>query len=94
MLVRRLTLATVVAMSLASPFAFGQADPKIDPNQIMAMETAKEMDTNHDGMVSKQEFMKAMEDKWNMMDKDKKGMVSVEQAAQMIPSVFLGPRWR
>jgi Ca2+-binding EF-hand superfamily protein len=46
------------------------------------MSMAKKMDTNHDGMVSKEEFMKAMEERWNAMDTNKTGMVSVEQAAR------------
>jgi len=94
--IRRLSFAAALAMSLAAPLAFAQADPKIDPNQIreMAMETAKTMDVNHDGMVSKQEFMMMMEAKWNEMDKDKKGMVTVQHAADMMPTTFLGPRWR
>jgi hypothetical protein len=79
--IRKLGSATALAALLAAPLAFGQADPKVDPNQIMAMEMAKKMDVNHDGMVSKAEFMKAMEEKWNEMDKEKKGMVSVDQAA-------------
>jgi len=94
--ISRFSRTAVFTLSLAAPLAFAQNDPAIDPNQIkaMAMEMAKAMDVNHDGMVSKQEFMKMMERKWNEMDNNKKGMVSVDRAAEMIPPAFLGPRWR
>jgi len=79
--VRKLGALTALAAALAAPLAFGQADPKADPNQLMAMEMAKKMDTNHDGMVSKEEFMKAMEQRWSDMDKEKKGMLTINQAS-------------
>jgi len=44
------------------------------------------MDTNKDGMVSKDEFMKAMTDKWNEMDKGKKGMLSAADIDKIISS--------
>jgi hypothetical protein len=42
---------------------------------------AEEMDTNHDGMVSKEEFMKYAEKKFDQM-KDAQGTISVQAAAQ------------
>ncbi len=81
---RALGWFTAMTLSLAAPLAFGQADPSADPNQVRAMAMAKKMDMNNDGMVSKKEFMAAMEAKWNAMDKQKKGMVTVEQAAKML----------
>jgi EF hand len=79
--IRKLSAATAFAAILVAPLAFGQTDPKTDPNQLMAMEMAKKMDTNHDGMVSKEEFMKAMEQRWNEMDKEKKGMMTINQSS-------------
>lgn len=38
---------------------------------------AKAMDTDHDGMISKDEFMKQHEAMWGKMKKDKDGMISV-----------------
>ncbi len=82
--IRSLSLAVAVAAALSTSLAMAQADPKTDPNQLMAkaMEMAKKADTNHDGMVSQKEWMKMAEDRWKMMDKDKKGMVPVSVAAK------------
>jgi len=79
---KHLTLAA--ALAVLAPLAIAQSDPKIDPDQLMTMSrtTAQKMDVNKDGMVSKQEFMKAMEDKWNAMDTGRKGMVPIEQVAR------------
>jgi hypothetical protein len=71
-----------VAMLIAVPAAFAQSDPKTDPNQLKAMEMAMKMDMNHDGMISREEFMKAMEARWNAMDTGKKGMVTLDVAAR------------
>jgi len=43
---------------------------------------AKAMDTDHDGMISKDEFMKYSEAKWNKMDTGGKGMMSVADASK------------
>ena len=77
-------LALAAALAVCAPLAIAQSDPKIDPDQIrtMSMAMAKKMDVNHDGMVSRQEFMKAMEEKWKAMDPDGKGMVSIDQVAR------------
>jgi len=76
--------ALAAALAVLAPLAIAQSDPKVDPNDIMAMSMAmaKKMDVNKDGMVSKQEFMKAMEEKWNSMDTARKGMVTVDQMAR------------
>jgi hypothetical protein len=43
---------------------------------------AKAMDTDHDGTISKDEFMKYSEAKWNKMDTGGKGMMSVADASK------------
>jgi Ca2+-binding EF-hand superfamily protein len=43
---------------------------------------AKAMDTDHDGTISKDEFMKYGEAKWNKMDSAGKGMMSVADASK------------
>jgi hypothetical protein len=84
MRLKSLSLAMMTAACLTSSLAFAQADPSVDPNQLMvkAMEMAKKADTNHDGMVSQQEWMKMAEERWKMMDKDNKGMVPISVAAK------------
>ena len=44
-----------------------------------------------DGMVSKQDFMKVMEQRFDMMDKDKKGMISVKDIAKILDPQFAVP---
>jgi len=86
---RLLATLAAVAASLSASMVLAQPDPNIDPSQLKpAMAMVKKMDTNNDGMISKQEFMKAMEEKWNQMDKQKKGMVPLDQAARNM--LFLG----
>jgi uncharacterized membrane protein len=41
------------------------------------------MDTNHDGMISKQEFMKFHEKMWATMKKNKSGMVNMKDMEMM-----------
>src|SRR6266581_1353871 len=43
----------------------------------------KAMDTNHDGMISKKEFMKFHEDMWARMKKNKSGMVDMKDMEMM-----------
>jgi hypothetical protein len=43
---------------------------------------AKAMDANHDNMISKDEFMKYAEQKFDRMNKDPQGAISVVEAAQ------------
>jgi hypothetical protein len=43
----------------------------------------KAMDTNHDGMISKKEFMKFHEDMWAKMKKNKSGMVDMKDMEMM-----------
>ena len=43
----------------------------------------KSMDANGDGMISKDEFMKAHEAKWNELPKNKDGQVSLADMEKM-----------
>lgn len=51
-------------------------------SQGMMMEM-KAMDINHDGMISKEEFMKFHEDMWAKMKKNKSGMVDIKDMELM-----------
>ena len=55
--------------------------------QGMMMEM-KAMDTNHDGMISKKEFMKFHEDMWAKMKKNKSGMVDMKDMEMMHGSMM------
>jgi hypothetical protein len=59
--------------------AFAMDDMK---SQGMMMDM-NAMDTNHDGMISKKEFMKYHEDMWAKMKKNKAGMVDIKDMEMM-----------
>jgi hypothetical protein len=50
----------------------------------------KAMDTNHDGMISKKEFMKFHEDMWTKMKKNKSGMVDMKDMEMMHDGMMKG----
>ena len=50
----------------------------------------KAMDTNHDGMISKKEFMKFHEDMWAKMKKNKLGMVNMKDMEMMHDGMMKG----
>jgi hypothetical protein len=70
-----------VATGLASIGISAAAMDDMKP-QGMMMEM-KAMDTNHDGMISKKEFMKFHEEMWAKMKKNKSGMVDIKDMEQM-----------
>ena len=69
--------ATGLAVASISAVAMDDMKP-----QGMMMDM-KAMDTNHDGMISKKEFMKFHEDMWAKMKKNKSGMVDIKDMEMM-----------
>jgi hypothetical protein len=77
---KRLTLATaVLAATIAAlpPVVYAQK----------GMDSIKAMDKDKDGMISKAEFMAMMEQKFDMMDKERKGRLSAEDVAKSIAEI-------
>ncbi len=73
--------ALVAAALMCTPMlAFAQAGMM---HENMSSSQMKSMDTNGDGLVSKDEFMKAHEAKWDAMQKNKDGMVSIADMEKM-----------
>ena len=66
------TLLSVRSAFAADPAQFGSGNMHFD---------VKEMDANHDGMISKDEFMKYGEAKWDKMAKGN-AMMSVADATK------------
>ena len=69
-------MGTMLAAALSVP-ALAES-PHFTANYVRGlqdMKMMKMMDTNGDGMVSKEEFMKYHEKMFDMMDKNKDGMV-------------------
>ena len=67
------------AAAFVATGAFAMDDMK--PQSMMMDMNA--MDTNHDGMISKQEFMKFHEKMWAKMKKNKSGMVNIKDMEMM-----------
>jgi uncharacterized membrane protein len=67
------------AAAFVATGAFAMDDMK--PQSMMMDMNA--MDTNHDGMISKQEFMKFHEKMWAKMKKNKSGMVDMKDMEMM-----------
>lgn len=77
---RRL-LCIFFATGLASVGISAAAMDDMTPQGMMI--EMKAMDTNHDGMISKKEFMKFHEDMWAKMKKNKSGLVDIEDMELM-----------
>lgn len=65
-------LVTLGLASVATPLAFAA-----DGDGMQSFRTEMQTMADKDGMVSKKDFMAMLEKKWNAMDKDKKGMLSM-----------------
>ncbi|MFO1207218.1 MAG: hypothetical protein U1E63_16100 [Burkholderiales bacterium] len=76
---RMCVLAALGAALVHAPFAAAQS--AADKQQ--SMDTMKKMDANKDGTVSKDEFMKFFESKFDAMDKNKDKMVTQDEWLQM-----------
>ncbi len=74
-------LQIFLAMGLAGVSISAVAMDDMKPQGMMM--DMKAMDTNHDGMISKKEFMKFHEDMWAKMKKNKSGMVDIKDMEMM-----------
>lgn len=73
---RTCVLAALGAAMVHAPFAAAQSTT---PATQQSMDMMKKMDVNKDGMVSKDEYMKFYEAKFDSMDKNKDKMVTQEE---------------
>jgi hypothetical protein len=70
-------MAFLAAATLAS-VGFAQADPSVHTAGGGMRFSAKAMDTDNDGLISRDEFMKYHAQKWREMTKDSNGSMSVD----------------
>jgi Ca2+-binding EF-hand superfamily protein len=68
-----------VALVCSSVSAMAREDMKCG----QGMTQMKNMDTDNDGTISKEEFMKAHEAMWDEMKKNKDGLVDVKEMQMM-----------
>lgn len=79
---RQIPVLLAVAVLLTTTSAFAMDDMQMgQPTDMASM--MKMMDTNHDGMVSKEEFMKHHEMMFDKMKKNKMGMVDMKDMPMM-----------
>lgn len=82
--------AVAVALALSSTVALAQAggvaEKALQPGMGFCLELAKGADANKDGMVSREEFMKMVADRFGRKDKDAKGSLSHQHAAELLMS--------
>lgn len=78
--------ATVMALSFTGA-ALAQSGDRSAEDQAKAF--AALCDTNKDGMVSKDEFMKVIEKHWMKHDKDNKGMIPVKSAEMLFKDLMV-----
>jgi Ca2+-binding EF-hand superfamily protein len=89
---KRLRLAVLAsALLFAGSAALTLPALAAPPSQTEVNEMLKKSGAmRSDGMVSKQEFMKMMEKRFDAMDKQKKGMISAEEIAKILdPSLYM-----
>lgn len=70
-------LAAAMATALMCTSAAAFSHDMAQQNDCMQMQM-KSMDTNGDGMISQDEYMKAHEAMWDKMPKNSQGMVSMK----------------
>ena len=77
-------LASAIAVGAA--VALSPVVATVAQQESKAMTEAKKMDTNKDGMISRQEFLDMMGAKFDAMDKSKKGVLSPADVEKIIYS--------
>lgn len=79
-----------IALTLASTAAFAQAggaaEKALQPGMGFCLELAKGADANKDGMVSRAEFMKMVEERFARKDRGGKNALTHQQAAELLLS--------
>ena len=73
------TLCVVAICSATSAIAYDTKTMNEDHIKAMVDKHMKMMDTNNDGMVSKEEFTTAMDKKFTEMDKNNDGMLTKQE---------------
>jgi len=76
----------VSAFAVGAAVALSPVVATVAQQESKAMTEAKKMDTNKDGMVSRQEFLNMMGAKFDAMDKGKKGVLSPADIEKLIYS--------
>jgi Spy/CpxP family protein refolding chaperone len=91
---KRVKVAAVAATVLLASATMLGATPSLagppDEREVIEMLQKSGM-MRQDGMVSKQDFMKMMEKRFEMMDKQKKGMLSAKEIAKILDPNFATP---
>ncbi|MFD2365520.1 EF-hand domain-containing protein [Pseudoduganella sp. GCM10020061] len=82
---KKLAIVITAVLCAAAAPAFAGGDKHMGDKHMseMHMQNMKMMDTNKDGMISRDEFMRFHETKWNEMKKNSSGMVDMKDMHMM-----------
>jgi len=95
-MLRTRALITALAMTLATPLAFAQALPKAGPTPPAAQPMAPgampqrpsrfdEIDTNHDGFITRDEFLASEKKRFEEFDTNHDGKIDAKEIASSPP---------
>lgn len=82
--VKKLLSLLTLWVAFAAPMAFAQDDLQLDPRVRAKAEAMWKAMANKDGMVTQKVLMDMVMQKFNEMDKGKKGMISAADAARIM----------
>ena len=80
----KIASAVAILVALAAPLASQPALAADEGATATQTRMVTMFDKNKDGMINKQEFMAEMERRWNMMDKQNKGMLAPRDAMTLL----------
>ncbi len=80
-------LVTAVALCAALG---GFATAPVHAQSTQAMQAVKTMKTDQDGMITKAEFMRMVEQKWDAMALSQKGRLTPAEAAKLLDWISTG----
>jgi hypothetical protein len=82
--VKKLVSLLTLWVAFAAPMALAQDDQHLDPRVRAKAEAMWKKMANNDGMVTQKVVMDMVMQKFNEMDKGKKGMISAADAARIM----------
>ena len=81
---KRIASMLTLWIAFAAPMAFAQDDTHLDPRVRAKAEAMWTKMANNEGMVTQKVLMDMVMQKFNEMDKGKKGMISAADAARIM----------
>lgn len=80
-------MGTMSAIAADKPASDAALKPALDAGLQQTEVLLALMDTDHSGKVSKEEFMSFMEKEFDLLDKNKDGVLDLNELRKLIPSL-------